>query len=445
MSWRRGADTFGRRLFLLMWGALVVSHLLAFLSVQVVMRLRHDGPRPAMPPPTFPSLPPTPGLHQLEAAARSALGAPPGVPARPPGAARDEAAAHHPGGAPDGPPRPSAAGPPPGEPGAGPPPPGPRPPGPGGPLPPDLLALDYGVRLLVIGLAAAWGGAWVARPLRRLEAAAASLGQALGQAEGEPEAPAGAGDPTPAPAEDAPLDEAHGPREVRTLARVFNRMAASLRAQFNARSLMVAAISHDLRTPLTRLRMRLETPGLDPELRARSVADLQAMNALIDGALEVFRRDAGGPAEPWLRTDVAALAQALVDDLAEQGQPVRGEVEPGAGAVITTQPLALQRVLGNLLGNALRHGGSATLRLRLQAERLSLEVEDEGPGIPPELLDKVFEPFFRVEASRHRASGGSGLGLHIARDLTQRLGGRLSLANRPEGGLRATVVLPRRG
>lgn len=373
MKWL--TDTLARRLFLLMWAALVVSHVAAFVAVQVVHRPPGQpvgaSPRPGLP--TFPSLPPTPGLH-LD------------------------------------PPQPGAAGPrsPPGAPPA---------------LPTNALLLDYGVRLLVIALAAWLGARWVAGPARKLARASHALADSIGAAE---------------PAR--PLDEAHGPREVRETARVFNTMALRLREQFQARGLMMAAISHDLRTPLTRLRMRLENMRADPALQERCVADVREMNELIDTVLEVFRGTDADGGEPMQDTDISALVQALTDDLLEQGQAVSFE---GTSTVTLARPAALRRVVGNLISNALRYGERAEVSVTTSQAAISIVVQDHGPGIAPAQLESVFQPFFRVESSRNRHTGGVGLGLYIARDLLQRQGARLDLSNPPQGGLRAEVTLPR--
>ena len=281
------------------------------------------------------------------------------------------------------------------------------------------LALEYGIRILLIALAALWGARWVAEPVRRMVAAAQTLGDgvALGQV---PDA----------------LDEAHGTSEVREAARVFNRMAQRLAQQFRARGLLMASISHDLRTPLTRMRMRLENLS-PPALAQRCIADIREMNELIDGAINVFRAD--DPAdEPLQATDLLALVQALTDDLAEAGQTVQLE---GHSLVALAKPAALRRAVGNLIGNALRYGGSAEVTvLALGGARIL--VEDRGPGIPADQLQQVLEPFHRVEASRSRDTGGSGLGLHIARSLLASQGATLELAPRPGGGLRAEIRFP---
>lgn len=198
----------------------------------------------------------------------------------------------------------------------------------------------------------------------------------------------------------------------------------------------MAALSHDLRTPLTRLRLRLEALGDRPEAQ-RGIADIHEMNALVESALEVFRNAAGGEAaQP---TDLFALAQSVTDDFAEQGHPAS---LAGAPLVARVQPLALRRVLANLVGNAIRYGGAAEVSVQAVEGGAVLRVDDRGPGIPAHQLDAVCQPFYRLDASRSRATGGSGLGLYIARDLTLRQGGRLTLANREGGGLRAQVWLP---
>lgn len=376
MKWL--TDTLARRLFLLMWVALVVSHVAAYMVVQVVLRppgqVAHAPPRPSLP--TFPSLPPTPGLH-LE-------------PAPPP-----QAGAAGPGDPPGAPPA----------------------------LPTDALLLDYGVRLMVIALAAWFGARWVAGPVRKLARASHALADSIGAA---------------APPRE--VDEAHGPREVRETAQVFNTMARRLREQFQARGLMMAAISHDLRTPLTRLRMRLENMRADPVLQERCVADVREMNELIDTVLEVFRGADANGGERLQDTDISALVQALTDDLLEQGQAVSFE---GASAITLARPAALRRVVGNLISNALRYGERAEVSVTTSQASINIVVQDHGPGIAPAQLESVFQPFFRVESSRNRHTGGVGLGLYIARDLLQRQGARLDLSNPPQGGLRAQVTLPR--
>ncbi|UXH76674.1 ATP-binding protein [Roseateles amylovorans] len=285
------------------------------------------------------------------------------------------------------------------------------------------LLLDYGVRLLVTGLAAWLASRWLARPMRELVQASQALGRSLNQQ-------------APLPL----LNEQRGTLEVRESAQVFNAMARQLRRQFNERGLMVAAISHDLRTPLTRLRMRLETLDIPELQRVRSVEDIREMNALVDAVMELFRGDGPGASEPLQDVDLAALAMALTDDRIEQALPVR--FLSGDDPVLAKgQPMALRRVLGNLIDNALRYGVRADIQVGQDAQGPWVRVMDAGPGIPPDKLESVFEPFYRLEDSRNRHTGGAGLGLYIARELTLRQRGSLVLNNRPEGGLVAELRL----
>ncbi|OWQ93000.1 hypothetical protein CDN99_00365 [Roseateles aquatilis] len=285
------------------------------------------------------------------------------------------------------------------------------------------LMLDYGIRLLVTGLAAWLASRWLARPMRDLVRASQALGQSLHQQEKLPL-----------------LDEQRGTLEVRESAQVFNAMARQLRRQFNERGLMVAAISHDLRTPLTRLRMRLETLDIEEIQRQRSVEDIHEMNALVDAVMELFRGDGPASAEPLQDLDLHALAQAITDDLLEQHRPVSlaGGHEP---VLAKGQPMALRRIVDNLVGNALRYGGRADISVGRDAQGAWLRVADTGPGIPEAQLEAVFQPFFRLDESRNRHTGGAGLGLYIARELALRQKGSLVLSNRPEGGLVAELRL----
>lgn len=372
------ADTLFKRLFLLMWLALVVSHVAAW-GVATGRLLGESGGH-ARHVPTFPSLPPTPGLS-----------GPPGV-------------------APGGPPPPPDARP------------GPRPESPPPGMPTSMLLLDYGVRLVLIALAAWWGARWLSAPMRRLTHAATALAVGLDRGAGP-----------------AKLDETRGTVEVRETARVFNEMADALDRQFRARGLLAAALSHDLRTPLTRMRMRLETmePG-DAVAAQRCIADLREMNELIDTSLQVFR-DAGST-EPAQRIEVLALVEAIADDQLELGHAV--EVD-GTAAVALAQPVALRRALTNLIVNAVRYGECAQVQVDADARQVRVRIDDRGPGIPDDQLDAVFQPFFRLDHSRSRDTGGTGLGLYIAKDLLTKQGATLALANRPQGGLRVTITLPR--
>jgi signal transduction histidine kinase len=206
----------------------------------------------------------------------------------------------------------------------------------------------------------------------------------------------------------------------------------------DSRSRVLAAMSHDLKTPLTRLRLQVETIG-DAALQERMIKELSEMEGMVREALALFRGlDDGEPAVPL---DVNALLAALAAQFTESGAAVT--VSGRALAPFTGKAQALKRCLTNLVSNAVKFGGRATLVIEDGGE-LVIRVRDEGPGIPPAELERVFEPFYRLESSRNRDSGGTGLGLAIARDIAQAHGGTLTLHNRPEGGLEAVLVLPRR-
>jgi signal transduction histidine kinase len=228
-----------------------------------------------------------------------------------------------------------------------------------------------------------------------------------------------------------------GAREIRGATRAFNAMQERLRRYLDSRTQVLAAMSHDLRTPLTRLRLRVESID-DDNLRQRCIEDLDEMSSMVRGALGVFR--GLNDDEPAVPVDIDALALELQRQHAELGGEV--SIVGVARAPYVAKPLALKRCLGNLVQNAIRHGVRATIHIEDGAQ-LILHVCDEGPGIPEDMLEKVFEPFFRLEQSRNRDTGGTGLGLSIARDNAQAHGGSLSLHNRKEGGLEARLVLPR--
>lgn len=371
----RRFDTLGLRLFVLMWVVLVGSHLVAYWLA--VPSLPEGAPRSGLP--TLGSLPPGGPFGGPEAGPRPPEGPPPG---EPPNAAPPDAAT----------------------------------------LPGPVRWLDYGIRALVIALGAALGARWLAAPMKRLARAAGSLSAGL---------PEGARPPT--------LDERHGTREMREAAAAFNLMARRLQEQFDARGLHMAGVSHDLRTPLTRLRMRLEAFE-GPQAEA-AVADIHEMDGLIDSSLAVLREQRDGT--PPVVVDLVALVQARIDDLAEAGHDVAlgGMREARARA----HPAALGRIVDNLLGNALRYGRRARVAIVPLGAQVELTVDDDGPGIPPEQIELAFQPWVRLGAAGQgapAARAGQGLGLAIARDLAERDGGSLTLANRAEGGLRARLVLP---
>jgi signal transduction histidine kinase len=234
-----------------------------------------------------------------------------------------------------------------------------------------------------------------------------------------------------------PLQE-RGARELKRATRAFNAMQERLNRYLDSRTRVLAAMSHDLRTPITRLRLRVESIE-DEALRTRCVEDLDEMTRMVRGALSVFR--GLNDEEPTVPVDVGALLQELQRRYSEVNADVA--IEGQAAAAIPGKPLALKRCLGNLVDNALQYGEHATIAVTDSDDELTIRVLDDGPGIPAAELDRVFEPFYRLESSRNRATGGTGLGLSIARDVAQAHGGSLTLANREGGGLEARLVLPR--
>ena len=235
----------------------------------------------------------------------------------------------------------------------------------------------------------------------------------------------------------APLQE-RGARELKRATRAFNAMQERLNRYLDSRTRVLAAMSHDLRTPITRLRLRVESIE-DEALRTRCVEDLDEMTRMVRGALSIFR--GLNDEEATVPVDVGALLQELQRRYGEVNADVA--IEGQAAAPIPGKPLALKRCLGNLVDNALQYGEHATIAVSDSNDELTIRVLDDGPGIPEEELDRVFEPFYRLESSRNRATGGTGLGLSIARDVAQAHGGSLTLANREGGGLEARLVLPR--
>jgi signal transduction histidine kinase len=258
---------------------------------------------------------------------------------------------------------------------------------------------------------------WVTRPLHLLASAAEDLGRDIRR---------------------PPLKE-DGPSEVSQAARAFNRMQASLQRYLDDRVRVLAAISHDLKTPITRMRLRAEM--LDEEdARARFEKDLSEMESMVGEALEFLRGEGG--TEDLRPVELNALLESLQADEQELGHTVR--IEGAAAAPFVGRSQQLKRCLTNLIGNAIRYGGQASIRVEDTAGLLTLRVLDEGPGIPESELERVFEPFYRIEASRSRGTGGSGLGLGIARNIARAHGGDLVLCNRRMGGLEAVLTLPRR-
>jgi signal transduction histidine kinase len=257
---------------------------------------------------------------------------------------------------------------------------------------------------------------WVTVPLRTLALAAEKLGQDL----------------------DRPPMPETGPLEVRQAATAFNTMQQRLAKSIAERTRLFTAMSHDLKTPITRMRLRAELLE-DDAVRTRFTKDLDDMEAMVTHTLE-YMRDAT-VREPVQAIDVAALLESLQNDYAESGGSV--EIRGGTTRPYAGRPLALRRCLTNLIDNALRYGKRSTVVVDDSPATLTLRVQDEGPGLPADQLERAFEPFFRGEASRSRDTGGTGLGLGIARNVARAHRGDLVLANRPQGGLEATLTLAR--
>lgn len=227
-----------------------------------------------------------------------------------------------------------------------------------------------------------------------------------------------------------------GPKEIRVAAAALNDMQERLEQQMKTRTAVVAAIAHDLRTPLARLAFVMEDA---PEsIRTRTQAEIDRMDRMIAVSMDYVRSEAATPLQEKVHLDV--LLEQVVDDFADRGALVTLYV--GRPAVVVGEPVLLMRIFENLVSNALRYGGSARVSLRVVDDQALVSVEDEGPGLSEADLERAFEPFFRGEGSRNEATGGLGLGLTIAQSLARRHGGTVKLRNRATRGLAVEVTLP---
>lgn len=289
--------------------------------------------------------------------------------------------------------------------------------------PPAGLLLDIAVRLSALLLAAWVGAHWLSDPMRRLAHAARALGHDIHR---------------------PPLPES-GTQECREATRVFNQMQQHIRAQLEQRDQFVAAVSHDLRTPLTRLALRVESLQ-DANDRQRFGRDIAEMDTMIRATLDYLRGAAD--AEDWVALDLQSLVRSLVHDQQDSGHDVVMDDERAAPGVtaplppVRAQTCALRRCITNLLDNAVRYGGGARVHLGLENGRPCVLVQDSGPGIAEAELAKVLQPFYRVEGSRNRHTGGVGLGLATAHDIARQHGANLQLRNRASGGLEAVLSFP---
>lgn len=228
-----------------------------------------------------------------------------------------------------------------------------------------------------------------------------------------------------------------GPAEIADAAAAFNRMQARLNRYVDDRTTVMAAIAHDLRTPLMRMELRLE--GAPEPIRDACERDIGEMQAMLSAAM-AYVRDAGSLAASRRALDLRSLAETVVDDMSDHGDPVT--IAPGDPVVVEGDSVALKALLANLLGNAVKYAGAATVAIRRDPGQAVVEVRDHGPGIPEDEIERVFEPFFRGEKSRSRDTGGTGLGLASVRAVARAHGGEVTLANCDDGGLRARVTLP---
>ena len=235
----------------------------------------------------------------------------------------------------------------------------------------------------------------------------------------------------------APL-QLDGPLEIREAAAAFNAMQERIQQLMESRTEMLMAISHDLRAPLTRMRLRGEFIE-DEEQQQKLFRDVDEMRAMIEASLAFFRLH--GQEEETTRFDLGELLHTVLDDFRDLGLSAEWAELP-QHITCAGRPLALKRALTNLIDNAVKYGTSALVTLRHDRKRLVITIDDNGPGVPPGLIPQLFQPFFRGEPSRNRATGGFGLGLPSALSIIRAQGGTLTLDNRKPNGLRATVILP---
>ena len=270
--------------------------------------------------------------------------------------------------------------------------------------------MAFGVILLSVLIAR-----WLTRPIRAVAAAAKSLSP------------------------DGPIIRVPelGPREVRDLASAFNEMQARISDLVARRTQALGAVSHDLRTPLTRLKLRMEDLS-DAELQHAVIADIDEMELMIEATLSYLKGE--DATERIRRLDLGALLGTIVDEARDSGRQAELHAQPHV--VIDGRLISLKRAFSNLISNALRFGTHVVVSAEMIDGAIRVTIDDNGPGIPEDQLAAVLEPFVRLEHSRNRETGGVGLGLTIAKSNIDAHGGTLCLSNRPEGGLRATVTLP---
>lgn len=286
------------------------------------------------------------------------------------------------------------------------------------PVRPDFL-FDLLLFLVSIAALALIVSRMTTKPLKILAQAATDLGQDINR----------------------PALTEQGSSEILQATRAFNAMQSRIRQHIQQRTHMLAAITHDLQTPLTRLRLRLEKVN-DSELREKLIGDLSTMQMMVKEGLDLARSmDSNEAFQPL---DLASLLDSVCTDASDAGQDVSYERENSF--TVMARPQSLRRALNNLIDNAVKYGHYARLRMEKHSDpnrrEVCIYIRDGGPGIPAEQFGKVFEPFYRLESSRSRDTGGTGLGLTIAQHIAQQHGGHLQLSNLPEGGLEICFCLP---
>ncbi|MEP7454104.1 HAMP domain-containing sensor histidine kinase [Phyllobacterium sp. SB3] len=240
------------------------------------------------------------------------------------------------------------------------------------------------------------------------------------------------------PSKNGPALSDTGPTEVAHAARAFNAMRDRIAQYLEEREQILAAISHDLQTPITRMRLRAELADDTPE-RAKLLHDIGELERLVQDGIAYFRSSHGN-GEKFSRIDLASFIESICYDYQDTVKAV--SVSGTITGTVTTKPLALRRILSNFIDNALKFGGAAEVRVeRKQGGEITITVLDRGPGIPDDQIEAAMQPFFRLEPSRNRETGGSGLGLAISQQLTAALGGAIRLYNRDGGGLAAEVTI----
>jgi signal transduction histidine kinase len=279
----------------------------------------------------------------------------------------------------------------------------------------NQAVLSTALMTIAVALFSLWVVRRMTRPLRAFASASERLGRDV----------------------NAPPVEEAGPLEVRQAIRAFNKMQERLRRLIENRTRMLAAISHDLRTPITLLGLRAEYIE-DEEEKRKTLATLVEMESMIASTL-AFAKDDAFQEDPRI-VDLPSLVASICDNMTDAGRQV--EFEETAPLKYSCRPFAIRRALTNVIDNAIKYGGNAKVKVSSSQGAVEIVVDDDGPGIPDSELDEVFAPFYRLERSRSRETGGAGLGLSIARTIAHAHGGEIVLSNRPEGGLRATIQLP---